>query len=104
MESILKGVGVRLPKYKYVLGMGNPSIREKTKTEQFELSEKLMDKRYELGLSLREMSSITGETPVGYMRLEYGDVDIPIKYYKKALNNLYLYELIANSKKEKTNN
>ena len=93
-----------MPKYKYTLGIENPAVKEKFTTEQFKLSEKLMDKRYELGLNLREMSAITGETPVGYMRLEYGDVDIPIKYYKKALNNLYLYELIVNSKKEKTNN
>ena len=93
-----------MPKYKYALGIENPVIKEKLTTEQFKISEKLMEKRYELGLSLREMSAITGETPVGYMRLEYGDIDIPIKYYKKALNNLYLYELVANSKKEKTTN
>lgn len=71
--------------YKYSLGVGNTGVKEKMATPQFELSEKLLDKRYELNLTIEQLAQITQETSENYLKMEYASSDIPVERYNEAL-------------------
>lgn len=79
--------------YGYILGIENESVKEKLNSEQFRLSEIIMDKRFELDLSIDEMAEIIKETPEEYLNLEYGEVNISIEKFRKAIKAINLYEL-----------
>lgn len=74
--------------YKYSLGIGNSNIKEKMATPQFELSEKLLDKRYELDLTIEQLAQITQETIENYVKMEYASSDIPVERYSEALKKI----------------
>ena len=80
-------------KYEYSLGIENESVKGKLNSEQFRLSEIIMDKRFELDLSIDEMAEIIKETLEEYLNLEYGEVNIPIEKFRKAIKAINLYEL-----------
>lgn len=61
-------------------------------TEQFELSEILMDKRFELSLEFEEIAEIAGFSPQEYIELEYGESNIPIESYRQAIRNIDSYK------------
>lgn len=79
--------------HKYVLGIENDSVKTKMKTEQFKLSEILLDKKFYLGATIEEMAIISGCSTSDYMDLEYGETDIPIESYKLAIKNIKSYEM-----------
>lgn len=60
-------------------------------SEHFPLSEEILDIRYELGLSQKEMSNIAGTEYKRYIGLESCDLRIPIEEYEEALDNIKLY-------------
>lgn len=60
-------------------------------SEHFPLSEEILDIRYELGLSQKEMSNIAGTEYKRYIGLESCDLRIPIEEYEMALHNIKMY-------------
>lgn len=78
--------------YNYVLGTHNKKVAAKMQSEQFKLSEVLLDKRFELGLNVNEISEIVGLTPQEYVDLEYGEPTIDIENYLNAIKNIEMYE------------
>ena len=79
-------------KYNYILGTHNSEVVNKMQTEQFELSEILMDKRFELSLEFEEIAEIAGFSPQEYIELEYGESNIPIESYRQAIRNIDSYK------------
>lgn len=75
----------------------SPKIREKIKSEQFRLSDILLDERIELGLSFEEIAEIAGFEKDEYIKLEYGNVDIPVSDYKRAIKNIGKYKYEKNT-------
>ncbi len=78
--------------YNYVLGTQNKKVAAKMQSEQFKISEVLLDKRFELGLNVKELSEIVGITPKEYVDLEYGEPTIDIENYLKAIKSIEIYE------------
>ncbi len=78
--------------YNYVLGTQNKKVAAKMQSEQFKISEVLLDKRFELGLNVKELSEIVGITPKEYVDLEYGEPTIDIENYLKAIKSIEMYE------------
>lgn len=70
----------------------NPRIKEKIESEQFNLSNTLINKRIELGLEFPKIAKIAGFTNNEYIKLEYGDIDVPIKDFNKAIKNINSWE------------
>lgn len=70
----------------------SPKIKEKISSEQFKLSEILLDKRYELNLSFAKISNIVGLTEDEYIKYEYGNTQIPVEDYHKAIAKIEEYE------------
>lgn len=78
--------------YSYVLGTQNKKVAAKMQSEQFKLSEVLLDKRFELGLNVKELSEIVGLSLQEYVDLEYGEPTIDIENYLNAIKNIEMYE------------
>lgn len=76
---------------KYFFTKDNEYIQNKIKTKQFELSEKILDKRYELKLGFYEMAELLELSPEDYIDYEYGDTSIPVESYLKVLEQLDKY-------------
>lgn len=70
----------------------NEQINNILQSEQFQYSEKIMEMRIKLDLSVKEIAKIIGVTEEKYLDLEYSSLDIPIEEYKNALENLYNFE------------
>ena len=70
----------------------NEQINNILQSEQFQYSEKIMEMRIKLDLSVKEIAKIIGVTKEKYLDLEYSSLDIPVEEYKKALENLYNFE------------
>ena len=68
-------------------------LKSKLSSEQFKLSETLLDKRYELNLSFTEISKIVGVNEDEYIKYEYGNTDIPVECYQKAIKRIEEYEV-----------
>ena len=66
-------------------------LKSKLSSEQFKLSETLLDKRYELNLSLTETSKIVGVHEDEYIKYEYGNTDVPVECYQKSVKRLEEY-------------
>lgn len=80
-------------KYNYVLGVDNPSVQKKMESIQFELSEILLDKRFELSLDFEMMAEIAEIEVEKYINMEYGESHIPVKNYEEAIDKIQRYEL-----------
>lgn len=70
----------------------NEQINSILQSEQFQYSEKIMEMRIKLDLSVKEIAKIIGVTEEKYLDLEYSSLDIPVEEYKNALENLYIFE------------
>lgn len=70
----------------------NEQINSILQSEQFQYSEKIMEMRIKLNLSVKEIAKIIGVTEEKYLDLEYSSLDIPVEEYKNALEKLYNFE------------
>lgn len=70
--------------FDYTFGLDLPVLKKMISTEQFVISEQLMDLRYELSISEREMAEIVGKSLQDYLLLEYAMESIPVEEYEKA--------------------
>lgn len=70
----------------------SPRIQEKLSSEQFKLSEILLDKRYDLNLNFAKVAEIVGLSTDEYIKYEYGSPDIPVDDYHKAIKKIEKYE------------
>ena len=59
-----------------------------TRTKEFQLSEELLDLRYELGLTFEETAEILGKSKREYLDYECGEDTVSIDDYKKAIKKL----------------
>ena len=76
------------------------NITEKVvNSEQFKYSEKILDLRYDNGLSLHDMVNISGLTKSEYLRLEACDVTLDVEEYMSVINKVEEY--LDNIKEEK---
>ncbi|MBA5746596.1 hypothetical protein ACUW9Z_000873 [Aerococcus sp. 150760007-1] len=57
-------------------------------SEQYKYSEKILDLRYENGLSLEDMVKITELTKYEYVSLECSDIAVDVSVYKSAIKNI----------------
>lgn len=71
----------------------SPNIQKKISSEQFKLSEILLDKRYDLNLSFEQISEVVGLNEDEYIKYEYGSTDIPVDDYHKAIKKIKEYEI-----------
>lgn len=69
-----------------------PELKNIISTEQFALSEQLMDLRYELALSEQEMAEIVGKSLQDYLLLECAMESIPVEEYEQALKKVNEYK------------
>ena len=57
-------------------------------SEQYKYSEKILDLRYDNGLSLEDMIKITGLTKYEYISLECSDITVDVSVYKDAIKSI----------------
>lgn len=68
------------------------NITEKiVNSEQFKYSEKILDLRYDNGLSLHDMVNISGLTRSEYLRLEACDISLGVEEYVSVINKVEEY-------------
>jgi len=60
-------------------------------SEQYKYSEKILDLRYDNGLSLEDMIKITGLTKYEYVSLECSDITVDVSVYKDAIKKINEY-------------
>ena len=73
-------------------GLKNMNITEKiVNSEQFKYSEKILDLRYDNGLSLHDMVNISGLTKSEYLRLEACDISLGVEEYVSVINKVEEY-------------
>lgn len=75
----------------YSLGGKIPEIEERINTDQFKISEEILDARFEKGLSFEDAVQIVGLPQEKYIKFEYGDNDINLSEYRKVLHKLKDY-------------
>ncbi|HEM5150977.1 TPA: hypothetical protein U1340_001934 [Streptococcus suis] len=71
--------------FDYTFGLDLPELKKIISTKQFELSEELMDLRFELSFSEEQMADLIGISFQEYLQMEFGIEDIPINKYNMAL-------------------
>lgn len=76
----------------YSLGGKIPEIEEIINTDQFKISEEILDTRFEKGLSFDEAAQVAGLSREKYIKFEYGDSDINVSEYRKVLRKLKDYK------------
>lgn len=76
----------------YSLGGKIPEIAEIINTDQFKISEEILDIRFEKGLSFDEAAEEVGLSRENYIKFEYGDSDINVSEYRKVLHKLKDYK------------
>lgn len=69
-----------------------PEIEKIISTEQFKLSEKLLDLRFALGLSFYETAQFLDLDPNVYIKYEYADTDLSPSDYQAVINKLKAYQ------------
>lgn len=87
----IKAYGVLLEIMETLLDINGNRIVSILESEQYKYSERLLDIRYGLGLSQKEMSNIAGTEYKRYIGLESCDLRIPTEEYEEALDNIELY-------------
>lgn len=75
----------------YSLGGEIPEIEELINTDQFKISEEILDARFEKGLSFDEAAQVVGLSREKYIKFEYGDNDISVSEYRDVLRKLRDY-------------
>lgn len=76
----------------YSLGGKIPEIAEIITTDQFKISEEILDIRFKKGLSFDEAAEVVGLPRENYIKFEYGDTDINVSEYHKVLRKLKDYK------------
>lgn len=79
--------------FDYTFGLELPELRRIISTEQFKLSEELMDLRFELSFSEQEMAQIIDISLQEYLQMEFAMEDIPIEKYRTALEKVRKYTI-----------
>ena len=74
--------------FDYTFGLELPELRRIISTEQFKLSEELMDLRFELSFSEQNMAQIIDISLQEYLQMEFAMEDIPIEKYRTALEKV----------------
>ena len=69
----------------------DPYLKKRTSTEQFKLSEELLDLRFALGLSFYETAALLNINPKTYIKYEYADTDLSPDAYQALINDLKAY-------------
>lgn len=75
----------------YSLGGKIPEIEEIINTDQFKISEEILNARFEKGLSFDDAVQVVGLSREKYIKFEYGDNDINISEYCNVLRKLKDY-------------
>jgi len=78
--------------FDYTFGLDLPELKKIISTEQFAISEQLMDLRYELALSEQEMAEIVDKSLQDYLLLESASESIPVDEYEEALQKVNAYK------------
>lgn len=73
---------------KYVLGMESEFLQNLVKTEQFKISEKIWEKRLELGLSIEEMAKELKMDVDKYFDFEYAELYYTVEEYQEVLKQI----------------
>ena len=76
----------------YSLGGKIPEIEKKINTDQFKISEEILDVRFEKGLSFDEVAQVVGMPREKYIKFEYGDNDLGLPEYYEVLHKLREYK------------
>lgn len=69
-----------------------PEIGKIISTEQFKLSEELLDLRFALGLSFYETAKLLDLDPRIYIKYEYADTDLNPNDYQDIIDKLKAYQ------------
>lgn len=69
-----------------------PEIEKIISTEQFKLSEKILDLRFALGLSFYETAELLNLDPNIYIKYEYADTDLSPNNYQTTIDKLKAYQ------------
>jgi hypothetical protein len=69
-----------------------PEVEKIISTEQFKLSEELLDLRFALGLSFHETAQFLELDPNVYIKYEYADTDLSPSDYQAVINKLKAYQ------------
>lgn len=69
-----------------------PQVEKIISTEQFKLSEKLLDLRFALGLSFYETAKLLNLDPNVYIKYEYADTDLSPNDYQAIIDKLKVYQ------------
>ena len=69
-----------------------PEIEKIISTEQFKLSEEILDLRFALGLSFYETAQFLEIDPNVYIKYEYADTDLGPDNYQIIINKLKAYQ------------
>jgi len=69
-----------------------PEIEKIISTEQFKLSEEILDLRFALGLSFYETAQFLELDPNVYIKYEYADTDLSPDDYQAVINKLKAYQ------------
>lgn len=78
--------------FDYTFGHELPELNKFIKTERFQLSEKIMDKRFEMGYTEEEMATFLNVSPDDYILMEFAEESIPVENYKKVIELLDKHE------------
>lgn len=87
----IKAYDVLLEIMETLLDINGNRIVSILESEHYPLSEEILNNRYKLGLSQKEMSNIAGTEYKRYIGLESCDLRIPIEEYEEALANIKMY-------------
>ena len=69
-----------------------PQVEKIISTEQFKLSEELLDLRFALGLSFYETAKLLNLDPNVYIKYEYADTDLSPNDYQAIIDKLKDYQ------------
>lgn len=69
-----------------------PEVEKIISTEQFKLSEKILDLRFALGLSFYETANFLDLDPNVYIKYEYADTDLSPNNYQATIDKLKAYQ------------
>lgn len=69
-----------------------PEIEKIISTEQFKLSEEILDLRFALSLSFYETAQFLELDPNDYIKFEYADTDLSPDDYQAIINKLKAYQ------------
>lgn len=69
-----------------------PEIEKIISTEQFKLSEEILNLRFALGLSFYETTELLNLNPNIYIKYEYADTDLSPSDYQAIIDKLKAYQ------------